>query len=313
MAGKGWSLPRATDARPAWVWSDAPESVLWLALAPDQESDGKLELVVRAPAFLSEPASLQVELNGVDLGSVPLDSKEQHLDLPLPSGLELGPMNRLVLRGSNAKSPKELGVGDDSRRLRFSFRSASLAEPGEPLRVRRLAPPRGAFLDAGAGTAITAVDLSTRKVLLSGIRVAGRVPLQATAPGGELALIASPASHATLGAEPGYLNVVLIVIDTLRADAIARVPTPHIDSLAEAGVAFGRAFAHAPMTLPSHATLFSGRLPSTTGVVNNGQDVPGGLPLLPQRLAAQGYSTFGVISIETLWPRTPESGLDRGS
>ena len=56
-------------------------------------------------------------------------------------------------------------------------------------------------------------------------------------------------------------------VDSLRADHLPaygyrKIKTPAIDELASSGVVFERAFAHAPQTLPAHAALLSGRLPS---------------------------------------------------
>lgn len=111
-------------------------------------------------------------------------------------------------------------------------------------------------------------------------------------------------------------NLVLIVVDTLRADAIStelgNPRTPNIAELAKHGVAFSRAFAHAPMTLPSHASLFSGLHPFESGVYNNGQAVPADLPLLAETLHAAGYTTRAVVSLATLWPQGEGLGLDRG-
>ena len=110
-------------------------------------------------------------------------------------------------------------------------------------------------------------------------------------------------------------HVILIVIDTLRADAIHDpydlVDTPHIDALAADGVVFSNAFAHAPMTLPSHTSLFSSRLPFETGVLNNGQVVPEDLPLLAERLEEYGYRTCAVISLGTL-SLVGQEGIRRG-
>ena len=110
-------------------------------------------------------------------------------------------------------------------------------------------------------------------------------------------------------------NVVLIVVDTLRADAISdpegRIATPNIDSLAADGVLFEQAFAHAPMTLPAHTSLFSSKPPFETGVLNNGQRVPRDIPLLAEWMEEHGYRTEAVISLGTLSP-VAKAGLDRG-
>jgi membrane-anchored protein YejM (alkaline phosphatase superfamily) len=111
-------------------------------------------------------------------------------------------------------------------------------------------------------------------------------------------------------------NLVVIVVDTLRADAVrtqlGNSETPHIAELASHGVVFSRAFTHAPMTLPAHASLFSGLHPFQTGVYNNGQDVPDDLPLLAETLQEEGYQTAAVVSLATLWPSANQLGIDRG-
>ncbi len=111
-------------------------------------------------------------------------------------------------------------------------------------------------------------------------------------------------------------NVVLVVVDTLRADAVSlelgNQRTPALASFAAEGVPFSQAFAHAPMTLPAHAALFSGRHPSEAGVLNNGQRVRADLPLLAERLRDEGYQTRAVLSLATLWPEFEGGGLVRG-
>jgi arylsulfatase A-like enzyme len=110
-------------------------------------------------------------------------------------------------------------------------------------------------------------------------------------------------------------HVILIVIDTLRADVLLAgrnlVATPNIDALAAEGTVFPQAFTHAPMTLPAHTSLFSSRLPCETGVFNNGMVVRQDLPLLAERFEASGYDTRAVISLATLTP-LKDGGLDRG-
>src|SRR5262249_14419864 len=87
----------------------------------------------------------------------------------------------------------------------------------------------------------------------------------------------APSSSANAGLKPGALagsNVLLVTIDTLRADrvgAYSGVPlTPTLDALAARGVRFSHAYAHAPMTLPAHTSILTGLVPPTHGVRNNG-------------------------------------------
>jgi len=109
--------------------------------------------------------------------------------------------------------------------------------------------------------------------------------------------------------------IIFVSIDTLRADHLPvygyrGVQTPAIDALAADGVVFERAYAHSPQTLPSHASILSGRLPFETGVRDNvGFVVAPGLALLPELLRARGYSTGGVVSSYVL---RSETGIARG-
>lgn len=64
-------------------------------------------------------------------------------------------------------------------------------------------------------------------------------------------------------------NVLLITIDTLRADRVGPL-TPTLDALARRGARFTRAYAHAPTTLASHASILTGLVPPSHGVRNNG-------------------------------------------
>ena len=71
-------------------------------------------------------------------------------------------------------------------------------------------------------------------------------------------------------------NVVVITVNTLRADRLGcygfeEARTPHIDRLAEEGVLVEHAIAATPITLPSHATIFTGLYPPAHGVRDNGR------------------------------------------
>lgn len=104
-------------------------------------------------------------------------------------------------------------------------------------------------------------------------------------------------------------------MDTLRADAIgvyrsADARTPWMDRLAAGGVRFDRARAHNVITLPSHANILSGRLPSQHGVRDNaGFRFPADQPTLATILKARGYRTGAFVSA---FPLDSRFGLDRG-
>jgi tetratricopeptide (TPR) repeat protein len=110
-------------------------------------------------------------------------------------------------------------------------------------------------------------------------------------------------------------DVVLVTIDTLRADAVGvygrrGAETPWIDRLAREGVRFATARAHNVMTLPSHATILSGLLPFSHGIRDNsGFRFPADRATLATVLKARGYRTGAFVSSFILDSRF---GLDRG-
>jgi arylsulfatase A-like enzyme/Flp pilus assembly protein TadD len=109
-------------------------------------------------------------------------------------------------------------------------------------------------------------------------------------------------------------NVLLITIDTLRADALSsyggRAQTPNLDALAEHGARFTFAHAHAVVTLPSHTSILTGRLPYEHGMRDNsGFRVKPGTETLGTRLKARGFATGAFISG---FPLTKRFGLTPG-
>ncbi len=113
---------------------------------------------------------------------------------------------------------------------------------------------------------------------------------------------------------PGAPNLLLVSIDTLRADHLgcygyARDTTPVIDALARGGALFRNAFAHTPWTLPSHLTLLSGLPPEVHQVSNDRQRLAPGVGMLEEYLWAAGYATAGFVSLPYL---RAEYGFGRG-
>ena len=104
-------------------------------------------------------------------------------------------------------------------------------------------------------------------------------------------------------------NVVVVTVDTLRADRLGcygfeLARTPHIDRLAAQGVRVDHAIAPAPLTLPSHTSIFTGLEPPAHGVRDNGAFiVPDGVQTLAERLKAAGYQTQAFVSAEVLHRR----------
>jgi choline-sulfatase len=110
-------------------------------------------------------------------------------------------------------------------------------------------------------------------------------------------------------------NILLITLDTTRADHLGAyghvaAQTPTLDRLAAEGVLFDRAVSVAPITLPAHVSLLTGRYPFAHGVRNNGNfRVADDVPTLATALHDRGYRTAAFVSAFVLDRR---SGLSRG-
>ncbi len=110
-------------------------------------------------------------------------------------------------------------------------------------------------------------------------------------------------------------NVVLISVDTLRADHLGcygagAVSTPAIDRLAADGVRFEHAYSPVPLTLPAHWTIHTGLEPWRHGVVDNGIVFPDTtVTTLAERFAGAGYDTGAIVAAFVL---NRAFGLDRG-
>ena len=109
-------------------------------------------------------------------------------------------------------------------------------------------------------------------------------------------------------------NVLLIVLDTVRADHLHlygyhRATTPKLEQLANRGIRFETVRATAPWTLPSHASMFTGRLPHELGV-EWGTPLREKYPTLAEYLGSHGYATAG-FAANTLFC-SYDTGIDRG-
>ena len=109
-------------------------------------------------------------------------------------------------------------------------------------------------------------------------------------------------------------NVLLVTIDTLRADAPGfaggRAATPNLDRLAREGVWFDFAHAHAVVTLPSHASILTGLYPFSHGIHDNaGYRLSGELPTLATILQSHGFATGAFVGA---FPLDARFGLNVG-
>ncbi len=95
-------------------------------------------------------------------------------------------------------------------------------------------------------------------------------------------------------------DIVLVTIDTLRADRVGRGLTPALDRLAQRGVSFSNARTTAPLTLPAHVSLMTGTTPPVHGVRENGVPFSGGVPTLARTLRESGYRTAAFVGAYVL-------------
>lgn len=110
-------------------------------------------------------------------------------------------------------------------------------------------------------------------------------------------------------------NVVVITIDTLRADHLGcygykQIRTPNIDALAAESFRFERAYTPVPVTLPAHTAIFTGTYPTLSGMHDfSGNKLNPNQPTLASVLKQQGYTTGAVIGSAVLDSRF---GLNQG-
>jgi choline-sulfatase len=113
-------------------------------------------------------------------------------------------------------------------------------------------------------------------------------------------------------------NVVVVTIDSARADRMSFLGakgtlTPNLDRLAGESVVFEHAYAQAPGTVVSHATILSGAYPQSTGMSEIGGALPPTLLYLPDLLKSQAYHTAAFVGSIDLDPQNGlAQGFDRG-
>ena len=111
------------------------------------------------------------------------------------------------------------------------------------------------------------------------------------------------------------LNVLIITLDTLRADRVGcygydKARTPRLDGLAENGIRFENAVCQAPLTLPSHASIFTGLYPPSHQIRDNGAYyLDQGFQTLAEAFKEKGYNTAAFVGA---FPVDSRFGLDQG-
>ncbi|HUU34938.1 MAG TPA: sulfatase-like hydrolase/transferase, partial [Vicinamibacterales bacterium] len=139
---------------------------------------------------------------------------------------------------------------------------------------------------------------------------------------GALAVVASTVWWWSTGPQPSPLwperalpggNLLLVTLDTLRADRLTNTTMPRLSALARTSHRFRAAYAHAPLTLPSHASILTGLLPPAHGVRGNGAfRLDESHLTLAERLAGTGYQTGAFLGAFVLDSRFGlAQGFDR--
>lgn len=111
-------------------------------------------------------------------------------------------------------------------------------------------------------------------------------------------------------------NLLLIVVDDLRFDALSRsagaARTPNLERLAADGASFPWCFSHSPDTLAAHASLLASATPQTHGMLIAPHTAAAGLPLAAAWLAEHGYRTEAALGLRHFGAEDAPSGLERG-
>lgn len=188
--------------------------------------------------------------------------------------------------------------------------------------VRRWRPVSCRFgAGGGAAAAPRALDLLKHIRSLAPTVMAGLILLAAigeataqTSPRPDVPVPSTAPAKQDANAAPTYPNIVLIVIDTVRADHVGcygyeRNTTPNIDALARHALVFKNATSAASWTTPSVAALLSSQYPSTMGIHEKPAKLNTDYPLLAEVLKKHGYRTHGIVSFSYLSNRL---GFGRG-
>ena len=228
--------------------------------------------------------------------------------------------------------PVRLPAAETSPRLRFHYGMLPEAfdAPGDGARIEvRFEDGAGEAVALGAVELDPKRDEEQRLWLAADLDLApaagreGRLVFQASDERGsepdalDAVVLATPRIEPAALAPAGF-NVLLIGVDTLRADRLSafgygRPTTPHLERLADEGVRFLQARSQAPWTLPSFSSILTSLYPSVHGAGRGGHDewtpIDPTTTSLAEILARVGYLTQGIVANGLI---TPRYGLDQG-
>jgi arylsulfatase A-like enzyme len=173
-----------------------------------------------------------------------------------------------------------------------------------------LAAQVGALLAIVVGAVFLGRALRGRVALARPVTAIAIVGLLAAAWAGGTSLRPAPAEPPLVerpAAPAGAPNVIIFMIDTLRADHLSSygykaIKTPKIDALAADGARYANAFAQASWTRPSVATILTGLFPSSHGAVHKADQLPDRVDTLAELLQRGGYRTVGFANNANVSP-----------
>ena len=133
--------------------------------------------------------------------------------------------------------------------------------------------------------------------------------------GAALSIIGPDRGLSAAQAEPPLDQIVLITIDTLRADHVGsygypRPTTPFLDRLAAEGVLFKRAFTSMSITVPAHASIFTSLYPIQTQLLKNGHVLRDEFNTMAELMRQRGYKTAAFVSQGNFGPANMDQGFD---
>jgi len=124
-----------------------------------------------------------------------------------------------------------------------------------------------------------------------------------------------PSSHSRGKKGAEGMNLLIITLDTMRADRIGaygyeKANTPHLDDLAKNGIMFADCYSPVPVTLPAHCSIFTGRYPLGHRVRDNGTFLLSDAEItLAEMMKNKGYDTYAVVASFVLLAKF---GLNQG-
>ena len=129
-----------------------------------------------------------------------------------------------------------------------------------------------------------------------------------------VALVCTAVAQGRAADLPARPSVLLVTIDTLRADRVGAYGaspglTPRLDGFARNARVYENATAPMPLTRPSHFSILTGLYPREHGVLNNQTPLPADLPTMAEAFQQAGYRTGAFVAVSLL---APDSGVARG-